>query len=356
MRSALASFLSVAARCSDRPVAASANLPGAAGIALSILALFATDPLFAPSHPSRVHAADARPEPDDKPLTPAQSLSLLKTPDDLRVDLIAAEPLVVSPVAMAFDEQGRLFVAENRGYPTGPKEGEPQPGRIVQLIDRDADGQYDSRLDFATELSFPNGLMPWKGGLIVTCSPDILFLEDTNNDGRADKRQVLFTGFSTQGSTQLRTSHPTLGPDGWIYTTNGLMGGQVISLQQPDQKPVSLAGQDFRFDPQSGAYEAIDGRAQFGLTFDDFGHRFICYNRVHVQHVVLSSAILRRNPFLAFSETVQNCPAEMQPEPSRGHGRSAAIFPLSQNAASRPATRCSLPCATWNTSKPCAKA
>ena len=71
--------------------------------------------------------------------------------------------------------------------------------------------------------------------------------------------------------------------------------------------------------------------AQFGLTFDDFGRRFICYNRVQVQHVVISSKVLRRNPHLAFSETIQNCPAETVPEFSKGHGSAARLFPISRN-------------------------
>ena len=88
----------------------------------------------------------------------------------LRVELVAAEPLVDSPVAMAFDEQGYLYVAENRGYPTGPAEGEPPLGRIARLSDTDGDGRYDQRTEFATGLTFPNGVMPWRGGLIVTCA------------------------------------------------------------------------------------------------------------------------------------------------------------------------------------------
>jgi putative heme-binding domain-containing protein len=83
--------------------------------------------------------------------------------------------------------------------------------------------------------------------------------------------------------------------------------------------------------PRVVEYEAADGGAQFGLTFDDFGRRFICYNRVQVQHVVLSSQILKRNPHLAFSETVQNCPVDLAPEPLKGHGAGARLYPISSN-------------------------
>ena len=249
----------------------------------------------------------------------------------LRLELVAAEPLVVSPVAMAFDERGRLFVAENRGYPTGPGEGKPPVGRIAMLQDTDGDGRMDRRTEFAEGLTFPNGVMPWKGGLIVTCAPDVLHLRDTDGDGKADERQVLFTGFATTGSTQLRVSHPTLSIDNWIYLTSGLTGGKVVSPSAPDRPPVVTGRTDFRFRPDGDAWEAADGGSQYGLSFDDFGRRFICYNRVQVQHVVISSKTLRRNPHLAFSETVQNCPAETVAEPLKGHGSAARLFPISKN-------------------------
>ncbi|MBS0266692.1 MAG: c-type cytochrome, partial [Planctomycetes bacterium] len=171
----------------------------------------------------------------------------------------------------------------------------------------------------------------WRGGLIVTCAPDVLFLQDLDGDGQADVRKVLFTGFSTAGSTQLRVSHPTLGLDNWVYLTSGLMGGSVTSPDSPSRPPVELKRTDFRFRPDTNQYEAADGGAQFGLTFDDWGRRFICYNRVQVQHVVLPSRVLRRNPHLAFSETVQNCPAELAPEPLKGHGAAARLYPISSN-------------------------
>ena len=138
--------------------------------------------------------------------------------------------LLQSPVALAFDERGRMYVAENRGYPMGPSPGQPPAGRIALLEDTDGDGRMDRRTEFVQGLTFPNGVMPWRGGLIVTCAPDVLFVRDTDGDGKADERRVLFTGFATTGSTQLRVSHPSLSSDNWIYLTSGLTGGKVISL------------------------------------------------------------------------------------------------------------------------------
>jgi putative membrane-bound dehydrogenase-like protein len=268
---------------------------------------------------------------DDGPLSPAEAAKTVRLEPGLGLELVAAEPLVASPVALAFDERGRLFVAENRGYPTGPGEGKPPIGRIAMLEDIDGDGRMDRRTDFAEGLTFPNGVMPWKGGLIVTCAPDALYLKDTDGDGRADERTVLFTGFSTSGSTQLRVSHPTLSIDNWVYVTSGLTGGKVTNPAFPDRPPIELKRNDFRFQPDMSEWEAVDGGSQFGLTFDDFGQRFICYNRVQVQHVVIDSKTLRRNPNLAFSETVQNCPVDMVAEPLKGHGASARLYPISSN-------------------------
>lgn len=271
-------------------------------------------------------------------LAAKDALTLFRVESGLNIELAAAEPLVVAPCALAFDAHGRLFVAENRGYPNGGPNGQPI-GRIVRLDDPNHDGEFDQRTDFATGLTFPNGILPWRDGLLVTCAPDLIFLRDTNGDGQADERKVLLTGFSTSGSTQLRVSHPTLALDNWIYVTSGLTGGKVTAPDLPQQPPAELQRTDLRFQlsvdatgqPVVARFEPCDGGSQFGLSFDDFGRRFICYNRVQVQHVVLGSQTLRRNPNLAFSETVQNCPADMSPEPVRGHGAAARLFPLSQN-------------------------
>ena len=118
--------------------------------------------------------------------------------DDVRIELVAHEPQVVDPVAIAFDERRRLYVVENRGYPD-PMDGKSAPaiGRVALLEDLDGDGRYETRHEFATGLSYPNGVLPWRGGVFVTCAPDIYYFKDTDGDGRADVKRVLLTSFGT---------------------------------------------------------------------------------------------------------------------------------------------------------------
>ncbi len=274
-------------------------------------------------------SATATPGQAAAPLTPEQALHSFELEPGLRAELVAAEPLTVAPSAIAWDSRGRLFVAENRGYPTGGPNGQAL-GVIAMLEDSDGDGRCDRRVDFATGLTFPNGLLPWRGGFIVTCAPEVFFLADTDGDGRADVKEVLLTGFATNQSTQLRVNKPMLGLDGWVYLASGLSSGTITSPKRPGTAPLELKG-DLRFRPDTGDCELIDGKSQFGQSFDDFGRRFGVFNRVQVQHFVLPSRYVERNPHLTSPGVLQNCPDLIANPLMRGGGGAASIFPISAN-------------------------
>src|SRR5262245_27738446 len=111
----------------------------------------------------------------NSPLTPKEAVKLFRFGEPaLRIELVACEPQIESPVAMAFDENGKIWVVEMRDYPNGPKKGEPPAGRIRVLEDKDGDGFFETSTIFADNLLFANGVLPWKGGVIVTAAPHIL--------------------------------------------------------------------------------------------------------------------------------------------------------------------------------------
>jgi putative membrane-bound dehydrogenase-like protein len=222
---------------------------------------------------------------------------------------------------MAFDEDGRLWVVEMRDYPNGPAKGQPPEGRLVILEDREGSGRYKFSQVFADKLLFANGLMPWRGGAIVTCAPHILFLRDSDGQGKADRREILFEGFTAE-NPQLRVNHPVLGIDNWIYVSNGLLGGTIRRAGRKDAERVNISGRDFRFDLVHDGYGAVTGMGQYGNTFDDWGRRFVCNNRTQLIPLVMPERYVRRNPFLAVPEPVS---------PNQTPGGAARVYPLSKN-------------------------
>ena len=239
---------------------------------------------------------------DTGPRSPSSELESLQLADPaLVIELVAAEPVVVSPVAMAWDESGRLLVAEMRDYPNSP-----DGGAIRLLSDLDGDGRYERETVFADRLQFPNSVLPWNGGVLVTAAPDLWFLKDTDGDGRADERRVVFTGFGT-GNQQLRANGLFWGLDGWVYGANGRSDGRVHVEGSPESAAVSIRGRDFRFHPGTGEFETLAGRSQFGLGRDDWGQRFLSWNTIPVRHEVIPDVHLARNPRTAEADPLQDC-------------------------------------------------
>ncbi|HZW31529.1 MAG TPA: PVC-type heme-binding CxxCH protein, partial [Isosphaeraceae bacterium] len=238
-------------------------------------------------------------------LTPEQALKTFETVDGFRMELVAAEPMVASPVAAAFDADGNLYVAEMRDYPYKPRPGNRPLGTVRLLRDTDGDGRFDQATVFADGLLWPAGIAPWKDGVFIAAPPDIWYMKDTDGDFRADVRTKVYSGFGTQNQ-QAMVNNLAWGLDHGIYGSSGGNGGTIRPAEQPQAAGVSVDHSDFRFDPVTGAFEPITGSRQFGNTFDDWGNRFLCSQDSPLFHAVLPHRDLARNPYLVVSEAVQN--------------------------------------------------
>ncbi|HVU86580.1 MAG TPA: PVC-type heme-binding CxxCH protein [Pirellulales bacterium] len=255
-------------------------------------------------------------EPEAK--SPAASLRALRARPGFTVDLVAAEPLLVDPVAFDWGPDGRLWVAEMRDYPTG-MDADGKPGGVIKCLeDTDEDGHYDRATEFLTDVAFPNGVKVWRKGIIVTCAPDILYAEDTDGDGRADVREVLLHGFG-EGNQQHRVNGLTFGLDNWLHCANGDSGGQIESTKTGDKVPLSF--RDFRFQPDDGRIDLLLGQSQFTRVRDDAGNWFGCSNSEPLYQFVLEDRYLRRNRQVA----APNARIDVSAAPG-----AAPVFPLSR--------------------------
>jgi putative membrane-bound dehydrogenase-like protein len=209
-----------------------------------------------------------------------------------RVELAASEPNVQSPVAMAWDEDERLYVVEMRDY---SERREEKLGRVRLLEDADGDGVYERAGVFAEGLAWPTAVFPWKGGVFVGCTPDVLYLRDTDGDGRADERRVVFTGFGEgvkRLNVQALLNSFNWGLDNRVHGAASMNGGRVRRSDGATERRsdggkadagVELRGKGFAFDPVSLELAAEDGGGQHGLSFDDWGRKYVCSNSHHIQ-------------------------------------------------------------------------
>jgi putative membrane-bound dehydrogenase-like protein len=233
---------------------------------------------------------------EPSPLLPAEALRSLRLKAGLKAELVASEPLIESPVAIDFGTDGKLWVCEMRDYPTGI-DGHWKPGGVIKVLeDRDGDGRYETATRFLEGLPFPTGVMAWRQGVIVCAAPEILYAEDTDNDGKADRRQVLFRGFATE-NYQARVNGLSYGLDNWVYGANGLIGGVIRGTATG--RDVNIGGRDFRIEPDTGLMEPASGLTQQGRVRDDWGEQFGGNNSIWIQHYPLPDHYVHRNPRVA---------------------------------------------------------
>ncbi len=177
------------------------------------------------------------------PYTAAESLKTVRLEPGFRIEPFLTEPAIASPVAMAFDETGRLFVVEMPGYPLDTR----PTGRVKLLEDRDHDGRYKKVTVFADGLVLPTGVMRWKRGILVTAAPDVWYFEDTDGDGRADVRKVVLTGFAFT-NPQHTVNGPLYGLDNWIYLAHEGPAEAIVFKEKFGDR-----GSGVRFPDQAGA-------------------------------------------------------------------------------------------------------
>lgn len=253
-----------------------------------------------------------------EPMSPEESLKQITLDGPYEAQLVAAEPLVLDPVECTWDAQGRMYVADMRDYPLGPPNpGDPWLSRIQLLTDEDGDGRMDKAVTFADQMDNVQGLLPYDGGLIATTRSQILFLKDTNGDGKADVIKPLIKGFNPRHS-QLQVSAPRWGLDGCVYFNNGLDAKEIYPADNP-KEVIGVPGANFKWNPKTNEITPVGGKGQYGGAFDDWGHHFYCSNRNPVMFTVMPWAAMSRNPNAGITQNYEDiAPA----------GAETRVFPL----------------------------
>ncbi|MEY4132899.1 MAG: hypothetical protein RL592_957, partial [Verrucomicrobiota bacterium] len=232
---------------------------------------------------------------------PSAAISTWKVKPGFKLQLAAHEPQVRDPIAICFDERGRMFVCEMIDY-SERRDELPHLGRVSVLEDKDGDGYYETSRVFADDLPWPTGLIWANGGLYVIATPDIWRFEDRAGHGVADHREKVFTGFGTGMkliNVQGMANSMQWGPDQRIHLlAGGGNRGKVSCLLRPELPALELGGNDFWFDPRTHAFGLEAGGAQYGMSYDDFGRRFGCSNSDHLQYWVHDRTGPSQNPYL----------------------------------------------------------
>lgn len=247
-------------------------------------------------------ACSKSPYPDALP--PGKALTAFQLVEGFKIELFAAEPHVLDPVSMIFDEEGNIYVVEMPDYPYKPQPDEAK-GRIRRLVDSDGDGVIDQAFVFADQLSEATSILPWKGGLLVTSAPNIYFLKDTDGDYQADQKEILFSGFF-ENNSEAQITNLRFSIDNWIYAANFGQPGEVTFHQKPEAPPLSMRGGDFRFRLDQNRFERATGPTQFGQAINDWGHRFMSQNTIHLRQAVIPWRYLHRHAYLPSGNGVQN--------------------------------------------------
>jgi putative heme-binding domain-containing protein len=248
------------------------------------------------------HGQDSAPNPAR---TPEEAVKAMTVLPGFQVEVVAAEPDIVNPVAMTFDERGRVWITESLEYPR--RSAGPGRDRVKVLEDTDGDGKADRFTVFAEGLNIPSGIAVGHGGVWVANSPDILFLQDRDGDGKADFREVVVTGFGRHDTHELPNSL-TWGPDGWLYGWNGVFNpAKVVSK---NGKTYEFTCAIFRIHPTKRVFEVwCEGTSNpWGIAIDPEGSFFASACVIdHLWHLVETGYYIRQGgPYPPFTWPIES--------------------------------------------------
>jgi putative membrane-bound dehydrogenase-like protein len=249
-------------------------------------------------------------------LPPDKAVETYHVAEGFQVQLFASEPQIQNPTDMTVDAYGRVYVTEMIGYPLEMN----HTGKVKVLLDSDGDGVMDSSVTFADQLMFPNGVMPWKGGILVTDAPYVVYFKDMDGDNRADVRDTLLVGFDLS-NPQINVNNPVYGLDNWIYLANfgpiaprkypkvfGDEGHKITFWDNPSGSflPKEANRRSVRFKPEERKLQSLSSNSQFGQTFNEWGDYFLISNKEHIYEEILPSRYVDRNKNVSIPNAIES--------------------------------------------------
>jgi len=228
-------------------------------------------------------------QPSGQPLPPKEAASRLRVPPGFRVTLAASEPALRQPIAIDYDDRGRLWVAESYSY-AGSNFTEEKQDRILIFEDTDGDGVFDSRKIFHDHLNRLTGLTVGFGGVWITAAPNLAFIPDKNSDDVPDGEPIVYLDGWTLEAEHNTVNGLKWGPDGWLYGRQGIKKASLVGRPgAASRERTEVSSGIWRFHPTGHRFEVVaDGTINpWGLDFDDYGQAFASTSVVdHFWHVV----------------------------------------------------------------------
>lgn len=240
--------------------------------------LFPLNCCFGPLLLALVGQVSAPEKPKDAPLPPLASSQRMQVEAGLKVSLIASEPEILQPIALATDAKGRLWVAECFSYPMWLADPSKGKDRVTVLEDKDGDGTFETKKVFLNNCSNLSGIAVGMGGVWLCSTPNLIFVPDADADGVADgPAKIVLTGFDLSAKHNVSCALKW-GPDGWLWGCNGILSNSKLGAPgTPDKDRLSINCGVWRYHPTQGKVAAVTHGTTnpWGLDFDQWGEAFI---------------------------------------------------------------------------------